>query len=214
MRALARFAVATLLVAAPIAAVTVTTTAEAAAEPTPITVVTSDFEDGTTQGWAGRSAETVAVSSTVAHGGARSLAVGGRTASWQGPALDVLDVFEPGTAYTISAWVRLAEGADDADDARLSVERQTGGVAAYDQVVGNTAVTATGWVNLVGRYTVATDVDVLRVYVETASGTGSLFLDDVVISYVPALPVQTDLPSVKDVVTEFPVGAASPGRRS
>ena len=112
MRALLRFAVATVLVAAPV--ITVTVTADAADDPTPIVVLTSDFEDGTAQGWAGRAAETVTPGSTVAHGGTGSLAVTGRTAAWQGPSRDVLDVFDKGTSYTISAWVRMAEGSDNA----------------------------------------------------------------------------------------------------
>jgi endo-1,4-beta-xylanase len=179
----------------------------AAADPVPVTVVTSDFEDGTAQGWTARGAAAVAPSTTVAHGGSGSLAVTARTAAWQGPTLDVLDRFTLGTQYTISVWVRLAEGAA-ADSARLSVERRSGGVAAYDQVVGNTAVTAGGWVNLTGRYTLATEVDFLSVYVETANTTGAFFIDDVLISYLPAPPIQTGIPSVRDVVTEFPVGAA------
>ncbi|MEU8664908.1 endo-1,4-beta-xylanase, partial [Actinoplanes philippinensis] len=144
----------------------------------------------------------------VAHGGTTSLLVSGRTATWQGPSLDVLGSFEKGTAYTISMWVRMASGSDNA---RLSVERRTGDVTSYDQVVGNTAVTSGAWVNLTGRYTLAADVDFLRVYVETASTTESFHIDDVTAGYVPALPVQTDIPSVKDVVTEFPVGAAITG---
>jgi endo-1,4-beta-xylanase len=206
MRALPRLALAVMTAAATVAVVTAT--ADAAAEPTPVTVLTSDFEDGTAQGWSGRSAETVAYSTAVAHAGAGSLLISGRTAAWQGPSLDVLGTFEKGTAYTISVWVRMSSGSDDA---RLSVERRTGGVASYDQVVGNTAVTSGAWVNLTGRYTLATDVEFLRVYVETASATGSFHIDDVTASYVPALPVQTDIPSVKDVITEFPVGAAITG---
>ncbi|GIE85260.1 endo-1,4-beta-xylanase [Actinoplanes regularis] len=205
MRAIARLALATLVVAAPLTAVMA---AHAADDPTPITVVTSDFEDGTVQGWTGRSAETLASSTTVAHGGTHSLAVTGRTATWQGPALSVLSTFAKGTSYTISAWVRMAEGSDSA---RLSVERRTSGTATYETVVGNTAVTSSGWVNLTGHYTLAADVDFLNLYVETASSTGSLYIDDVTASYVPALPIQTDIPAVKSVVTEFPVGAAITG---
>ncbi|MFI1990726.1 endo-1,4-beta-xylanase [Actinoplanes sp. NPDC020271] len=205
MRALARLALATVVVAAPLAAVVA---AQAADDPTPVTILASDFEDNTVQGWTGRSAETLAVSTTVAHGGAHSLAVTGRTATWNGPSLNVLGTFEKGTAYTISAWVRLADGSDNA---RLSVERRTDGTATYETVVGNTAVTSTGWVQLTGHYTLSADVDFLTVYVETASTTASLYLDDVTASYVPALPVQTGIPAVKDVVTEFPVGAAITG---
>lgn len=150
---------------------------------------------------------TVAASDAVAHGGTGSLAVTGRTAGWQGPSLDVLGVLEKGTQYTVTAWVRLAAGAA-ADSARLSVERRTAGTASYDQVAGNTAVSADGWVALTGRYTLATDADFLHVYVETANTTGSFFVDDVAVSYVPALPIQTGIPRIRDVVTEFPVGAA------
>jgi endo-1,4-beta-xylanase len=206
MRALPQLALAALVAAASVAVAAAT--ADAADEPTPTIVLTSDFEDGTVQGWAGRSAEALAHSTAVARGGTGSLLVTGRTAAWQGPSLDVLDTFEKGTAYTISVWVRMASGSDNA---RLSVERRTAGVASYDQVVGNTAVTSGGWTNLTGRYTLATDVEFLRVYVETASTTGDLHIDDLTASYVPALPVQTDIPSVKDVVTEFPVGAAITG---
>ncbi|WP_033342507.1 endo-1,4-beta-xylanase [Catenuloplanes japonicus] len=171
----------------------------------PVTVVTSTFEDGTTGGWVPRGAEVLSHSTTVAHGGTGSLAIAGRTRTWEGPVLDVLGTFDKGVRYTISVWVRLATGSDSA---RLSVERRTGGTASYDQVVGNTALTAGAWVNLTGTYTLATDVEYLTVYVETASGFGDLHLDDVTISYVPDTPIQTDIPSVKDVVAEFPVGAA------
>ncbi len=217
MRTAVRLALAAVLAAAPFlvapaahaSVAEVTGVAEAAGvADEPIVVSTSDFEDGTAQGWAGRAAETVAPSTAVAHGGTTSLAVTGRTATWQGPSLDILDIVDKGTAYTITAWVRTAAGTDNA---RLSVERRSAGVAAYDQVVGNTAVNSGAWTQLTGRYTLATDVEFLRVYVETASGTGDLFLDDVVLSYVPALPIQQDIPSVREVVPEFPVGAAITG---
>jgi endo-1,4-beta-xylanase len=205
MRTLARLALAALVVAAPLTAVMA---AHAADDPAPTIVLTSDFEDGTGQGWGGRSAEVLAGTTAVAHGGTHSLAVSGRTAAWNGPALSVLGTFAKGTSYTISAWVRLADGSDQA---RLSVERRTGDTPTYETVVGDTAVTAGGWVNLTGRYTLSADVDFLSLYVETASTTASLYLDDVTASYVPALPIQTDIPAVKDVVTEFPVGAAITG---
>src|SRR3954447_488636 len=160
MRALARLALTTVLVAAPIAAVTGATVAHAATDPAPVTVVTSDFEDNTAQGWTGRNVETLAAGTTVAHGGTHSLSVTGRTATWNGPSLDVLSTFVKGTSYTISAWVRMADGADNA---RISVERHSDGTASYDTVVGNTAVTNGSWVNLVGHYTLATDVDFLHV---------------------------------------------------
>ncbi|GAA4472573.1 hypothetical protein GCM10023170_092540 [Phytohabitans houttuyneae] len=76
-------------------------------------------------------------------------------------------------------------------------------------MVGNTNISDGSWVNLQGQYTLATDVEWLTVYVETASGTASLHIDDFQLSYVPATPIQTDIPSVKPVLAgHFPIGAA------
>lgn len=179
----------------------------AAADTAPVTVVTSDFEDGTTQGWGPRGGVTVAVTDAAAHGGTAALAVTGRTATWEGATLDVLPVLEKGVPYTVSAWVRLAAGAA-ADSARISVQRDTGGTVSYDQVAGNTPVTAGGWTQVTGRYTLTTDATSLGLYVETAATTGGFLVDDVTVSYVPPTPIQTDIPRVRDVVTEFPVGVA------
>jgi endo-1,4-beta-xylanase len=72
----------------------------------PTVIKTSDFEDGTVQGWALRgTVETVANSTTVAHGGTHSLSITGRTASWNGPQLDLLGVMQKGpvpTAFTLN----------------------------------------------------------------------------------------------------------------
>lgn len=183
-------------------------TAPAADAAEPVVVVNSTFEDNTSQGWAPRADETVAVSAAVAHAGTSSLAVTGRTRSWEGPTLDLLGTMEKGTRYTLSVWVRLAAGAGSGQ-ARLSIERRTAGAPSYDQVVGATNVTDGGWVNLQGQYTLAYDVEYLTAYVETVSGTASLHIDDFTLSYVPAAPIQTDIPSVQDVLAEhFPIGAA------
>ncbi|HYN93965.1 MAG TPA: endo-1,4-beta-xylanase [Pilimelia sp.] len=174
----------------------------------PVVVLSHGFEDGTTQGWGGRSAETVATSTAAARTGSRSLLVSGRTASWQGPARSLLGSVEKGTRYTLSAWVRLAAG-EPAAQARLSVERRTAGTPSYDQATGNVNVTATGWTQLTGSYTLAHDVDFLTAYVETVSGTSAIHIDDFTMSYVPATPIQTNIPAVKAVLAPyFPIGTA------
>ena len=166
------------------------------------------FESGDSHGWAPRADETVAVSTAAAHSGTGSLLASGRTRTWEGPTLDVLDTMDKGFRYTLSVWVRLAAGVGSTQ-ARLSVERRTAGTPSYDQVVGNTNVSDSAWVNLRGQYTLGTDVEWLTVYVETASGTASLHLDDFTLSYTPATPIQTDIPSVKTVLAgHFPIGAA------
>ncbi|MGC4761360.1 endo-1,4-beta-xylanase [Micromonospora sp. DT46] len=204
-------ALACLATVAVAAAVPLTSPPARAAEP--VVVLDATFEDGTTQGFRPRAGETVAVSTAVAHGGTRSLLASGRTASWQGPALDLLDEMVKGTRYTLTVWVRLAAG-QPPGQVRLSVQRDSGGTSAYDQVVGDTAVTADAWVRLTGTYVLAYDVDGLSAYVETASGTADLHIDDFTMAYQPTKPVQTDIPALREVLAaDFPIGAAIGNRQ-
>lgn len=68
------------VVAAPVVGPSPVGTADAA----DVTVLGSDFEDGTAGPWVGRGAAAVEVVDTDAHGGTHSLAVTGRTAGWHG----------------------------------------------------------------------------------------------------------------------------------
>lgn len=192
-------------------AVPVTTPPARAADP--VVVLDATFEDGTTQGFRARGGETVTVSTTVAHSGQHSLLVSDRTASWQGPARDLHDEMVKGTRYDLSVRVRLGAGQSPAQ-VRLSMQRDSDGTSAYDQVVGNTAVTADAWVQLRGTYVLAHDVDALSAYVETASGTADLHIDDFTLSYLPAKPIQTDIPALREVLADhFPIGAAISNRQ-
>ncbi|MFC4534972.1 endo-1,4-beta-xylanase [Sphaerisporangium dianthi] len=168
--------------------------------------VTSDFETGTAQGWAPRASASLTVVAGQAHGGAASLLSTARSASWDGPALRVLGKMTKGSKYALSVWVRLGPDTTSGD-LGLSVERGLNGTAAYDRVAAPTAITAGGWTQLKGSYTLAYDVDFLSVYVESPSGTFPFYIDDFTLSYVPAKPVQTDIPPVKDTLP-FQVGAA------
>ncbi|WP_308201464.1 endo-1,4-beta-xylanase [Sphaerisporangium perillae] len=168
--------------------------------------VTSDFESGTAQGWSPRASASLAVSAEQAHGGTSSLLATGRSASWDGPALKILGKMTKGSKYALSVWVRLGPGTT-AGDLGLSIERRLNGTASYDRVAAPTAITADGWTQLKGSYTLAYDVDLLSVYVESPSGTFPFYIDDFTLAYVPAKPVQTDIPPVKDTLP-FQVGAA------
>ncbi|MEV4465254.1 endo-1,4-beta-xylanase [Micromonospora echinofusca] len=204
-------ALACLATVAVAAAVPLSTPSARAADP--VLVLDATFEDGTTQGFRPRADETVAVSSAVAHGGTRSLLTSCRSASWQGPAIDLLDEMVEGTRYTLTVWVRLAAG-ESPGQVRLSVQRDSGGTSAYDQVVGDTAVTADTWVRLSGTYVLAHDVDGVSAYVETAGGTADLHIDDFTMAYQPTKPVQTDIPALREVLAaDFPIGAAIGNRQ-
>jgi endo-1,4-beta-xylanase len=180
-----------------------------AAAADPVVVVNDTFEDGTVQGWAPRADEVVAHSTAVAHAGTGSLVVTGRTRTWEGPVKNVLTTMRPGTRYTFAVWVRLAAGTADTQ-LRLSLERRWQETPNYEQITGNTTVTAGGWTLLTGGYTLANDVDFLTVYVEAASSTNASFhIDDFSISYLPEVPIQTDIPALKTfLANDFKIGAA------
>src|SRR5258708_11623053 len=68
---------------------------------------TSDFENGTTQGWAGRGTAQVANTSADAHTGANSLLITSRTAPWNGPSLDITGTMSNGSQYAMISWVNM-----------------------------------------------------------------------------------------------------------
>jgi endo-1,4-beta-xylanase len=171
--------------------------------------VTSDFEDNTTQGWRPRiGAEVLTVTSADKHGGTYSLLTTNRQHPYDGPSLDIPGNMQKGLKYNISVWVKLAPG-ETASDARVSIQRSFQGTTNFDTVVGNTAVTEAQWVNLAASYTLNNDVDALSIYVETASGTASFYIDDFSLTPVLQPPIQTDIPSVYQTLSGyFKIGAA------
>ncbi|MGI5282570.1 endo-1,4-beta-xylanase [Nonomuraea polychroma] len=168
--------------------------------------ITTDFEDGTTQDWSPRAAASLQAGTAAAHGGARSLAVTGRSASWDGPAMNVLGRMGKGDKYALSVWVRLGPDTT-AGRLGLSIERRTGGTPSYERIVPPKDVPAGQWVQLAGTYTLAYDVDFLSVYLESDSGAFPFYLDDFAMTYIEPKPIQTDIPALKDEVP-FIMGSA------
>lgn len=175
--------------------------------------VLADFEDG--QGdWVRRFGDgNIAVSDAANHtaGGSSSLLT---TVSQQydGPLLDVMGKMHKGFKYSLSAWVRMAPG-QSPTALRISVQS---GDSAFTNVSANANVTADGWVQLSGTFTVATTPSVLRAYVEAADSIGderSFYLDDFALAYVGPvagpLPIQTDIDPLKEAYADaFKIGAA------
>lgn len=183
-------------------------TAAGCSEPPEQSGLFSDFETGTTQGWGGRGSAAVAATTADKYQGSYSLQVTNRTASWNGPSINALCRIQKGSKYAISLWAKLLPG-QPASQLRVSLQTQLSGTTNFLTVVGNTNVTDAAWVQLSSTYTLGADVDHLDFYVETASGTASFYLDNVNVQYVPIKPIQTNIPSVHEVLADyFPVGAA------
>ncbi|GAA1735591.1 extracellular catalytic domain type 1 short-chain-length polyhydroxyalkanoate depolymerase [Luedemannella helvata] len=168
----------------------------------PQTLLNHGFENGTTQGWTPRGGpEVVANSTAVAHTGTHSLSVTGRTQSWNAPVVSLLGRLRPGVSYQVEAWVRTSSAHPTAT-ARITMERRLGGTPTYEGISGGTPVTSDGWTKLSGRYILADDVDFLTLYVET-DGIEDFFIDDVKITFLPTLPIQTDIASLKDEFARY-----------
>ncbi|GIF63883.1 hypothetical protein Ais01nite_19180 [Asanoa ishikariensis] len=136
------------------------------------------MESGTT-GWAPFGGGTLSTSS-VAHGGAISLAIAGRTASWQGPSQTVTAGIANGRTYTTSAWVRAQSGTPAA---KATLALNVGGTTSYVSLTPATTVSSSGWTLLTGTATVAWTGTLTSAtfYIETTSGTDGLLVDDVTI---------------------------------
>ncbi len=196
---------------------------------------TSTFEDGTLKGyvlpdgvtvrnWAPRGGNAaVENSGEQAHAGTRSLKTTGRRRPYQGPSINVLGKMTRGSRYRVTVWVRLAQDpAVPSAPVRVSLQRDLRGTTTYQNVVPDLPVTATSWTKLTNLFTLADDADGLSLYLETGEAdpapdpaTGlyppkvSFYVDDFTLAYAPILPIQQDLPSLKDVAAgDFRFGGA------
>lgn len=180
----------------------------------PTTSLSTGFEDGLGV-WTARgngTAPVVAVTTAEAHGGAQAASVTGRTDTWHGLGAPVTGVFQSGRTYQISAWVKLPAGEAGPADLRVSVQRDNAGTSSYDTVATATGVTADAWVQVQASYVMAA-ADSALLYVESAAGTASFLVDDVVVTGSTAPPVQQDIPSLQDVLP-WPVGVAIDDRET
>ncbi|WP_258073676.1 endo-1,4-beta-xylanase [Arthrobacter sp. 08Y14] len=160
--------------------------------------VSSGFETGT-DGWAARGDGVLIEQGSDARTGTGNLLVTNRSQDWHGAALDVTGALPVGAAVRISVWAKLAPGQEPAS-LKISVQRDNGGGSAYEGVAGASAsVTADGWTELTGTYTLGAAADKAQVYVEGTAGVDYL-LDDFSLAEVPEIPIQTNVPALKDVL--------------
>jgi endo-1,4-beta-xylanase len=140
------------------------------------TILQNDFEDMTAQNWVVNGEGVQMFSSNAA--GSQSLKVTGRTAPWNGLALDISPLMFKGRTYLISVSTRLVKGQPN-DSLKLTM-RQTPpkGDVTYMPVSSPMTVTDSEWVTLSGEYKVLTSDNNLVIYVETAGATTSFYIDN------------------------------------
>ena len=144
---------------------------------TQVTSISSDFEDGTAQGWSPRGSVTLTNTTESAAAGTHSLKVAGRTANWMGPSYNLLNQITKGASYQVTVSGRLVTGSA-ADTLFLGVQRTSGSTTNYD-TIKSTAVTDSAWVTLTGVYSFANDVSAISLYVQTlgTSAFPSFYID-------------------------------------
>ncbi len=167
--------------------------------------LTTDFEAGLGP-WQPRGDNTVVHSDAESRSGEHSALVTDRTEAWHGIGADVTEHFGEGLAYTVSAWVKLPEGSPEPADVRLSIQREVSGAdTAYDTIATVDGVTDAEWVEVSATYTMA-PADSALLYLETASGTADLLVDDIVVES-PEQAIEPDIPSLQDELP-WPIGVA------
>ncbi len=177
----------------------------------PFTPVT--FEDGTAGGFSGRAGtETLTVTDEENHttGGALSLKVEGRTATWHGPSLHVEKYIDQGSEYKITAWIKLIE--PSSSQLQLSTQVGNGSSAAYVSLAAKTINSSDGWVMYEGTYRYNNVADeYLTIFVESSNNaTAAFYIDDISFTVTEAGPIEIqDLTPIKDVYQEdFLIGNA------
>jgi endo-1,4-beta-xylanase len=167
------------------------------------------FSDGTTDGWTSffdASAPVYSAAASEDPGTGSLLTTVNYTSSGGGggPALQLTGLI-PGATYTITGYVMLTSG-EASSDANFTIQRQDAqdsacsGGTCYDTVgTYQMPVTATGWAQIGGTYTVSTTATGLLLYAQLSPGTTpttpqSFYLDDVVITETagPPNPGQQD----------------------
>ena len=146
--------------------------------------LSSDFEDGTAQGWFPFGGPTVASSTDVANTGTHSLLTTDRTAGFMGPGISLTGQLTAAANYHVSVAARLMAG-QAATGLKVTVMRSfADGTNAFDSVVPSTPVTDQAWVTLQNSYSFASSTNSsgsalsgIILYVESDSATASYYID-------------------------------------
>ena len=156
-------------------------------------VATYDFEDGAADGWTSfNGASTPTNSMAAAYTGTHSLLTTTNSSGAGGPSI-ALNTLIPGATYTITGYLRLTSG-ESATNANFTVRRSDPGCSSgtcYDTVGSyQVAVTAAGWAQIGGSYTVSTTETSLTLYAQLVGATTaqSFYLDNVVVTEIAGPP--------------------------
>lgn len=136
------------------------------------------FENGTNS-WEGRGGATVAQSGD-AYAGEKSLLISGRTSAWNGAQKSLGYLYKAGETFSFAVCAQSVSGDQDL---MLSIQyTDANGETAYDHIAN--ATTAVGNYVLLSNsnYTLPAGGSGFTIYVESASGTGNIRIDEVIVA--------------------------------
>lgn len=169
-------------------------------------IYSTDFEDGDVSAFTNRGGDDtteLSASTEYAVSGSTSLCASGRTESWNGPAFQLDDKCEPGKEYYVSAKVRGQWYTS------VTVSYQYSDSSGTPQYVNLANVSGGDWLE-VKDLKVSFSDDVTGVFVYFEGGSDNIYLDDFSVTEAPEIPIEEDIPSLKEVYNGyFKVGAAT-----
>lgn len=175
----------------------------------PTVVAQYDFESGGTQGWGPRGdGVSVRAVADAAHSGKLGLIAAGRSATWMGSAINIVDILKQGVTYEVTAWLRLASAPSTPSTVKFTMEEKSGGGTGWVQVAG-TEIKDDKWVKVTGKYSFSKGMDALTLYAESSSASDVIYSDDITITMMtpppaaPAVSMQKDLKGAKEALYGF-----------
>jgi len=140
-------------------------------------LLTNGNAEAGTSGWGVFGSGTLAANTSVMYGGAQSLLLTGRTASWNGISQNVTAKLTNGRTYTTNVWIRSQSGTPSA---KVTLAVTANGTTSYITLAPAMTVNASGWTLLSGTATVSWSGTLSNAvfYVETTTGTDSFYIDD------------------------------------
>ncbi len=165
-------------------------------------VISADFEDGL-DGFTARknpdqSVEVEVVNDGTAHGGNGYLLCTGRSSSWHGATINV-DSLTQGKKYSVNAWVKTGWYAT----VTLSMQyTDSSGKTSYSNI--QSVISQGDWVEISNaKVQIPTDATDVSLYFECSDTGATIAVDDFTVSTTPDYKIQEDIPSLKDVYSQY-----------
>jgi endo-1,4-beta-xylanase len=188
---------------------------ETAPPPGGTPVASYTFADGGLDGWAPFGAVTLTnttPSPLDPNGDTNALLTTGRTAGYEGPSLNLLNVsgIVAGATYEVTAYVMLQTA--DSSGPTVTMSTKTADCAtsgAYANIATSAALSNTAWTKVQGTFSFSNlpgPPTSLTLYFQSSSATDSFYISDVVIGQLQAAPLPPSQQDNTGITTTFADG--------